>query len=69
MNMVINIAYRLNTKCTHWIDTFCECELDIVTKHIVKYYCSKCVYEAECELNPINCTKYKCDTSDGGCYD
>lgn len=55
-----------NTECSHWMGTFCE--LDVATNSIVKNYCSNYVYEVECKLSPIDCTEYKRDTSDGGCY-
>ena len=55
-----------NTKCPHWIGTFCE--LDEANRHVVVRDCHKGVYEVGCHGNPVGCKSYKRDAPDGGYY-
>lgn len=55
-----------NTKCPHWIGTFCE--FDEANRHVVVRDCHKCVYEVGCHSNPVGCKSYKRDAPDGGYY-
>lgn len=52
-----------DTKCIHWMGTFCEMDATIVVRD-----CHKCVYEIGCHRNPIGCMSYKRDAPDGGYY-
>lgn len=49
------------TKCPYWQGTFCALDLTYNSVTINNYNCYKCVYELECQDNPINCKKYKYD--------
>ena len=55
-----------DTKCPHWIGTFCE--FDEANRHVVVRDCHKCVYEVGCHGNPVGCKSYKRDAPDGGYY-
>lgn len=56
------LCKALNTQCPHWQGIFCELD-----EHFVQD-CHKCIYEANCNGNPIDCKRYKRDALDGGYY-